>query len=228
MALNDVSYNLDEDKEKPPVEGPLVTGSVGVNAEMSQTPHKPDDKLTEIELGMLGIHGWLMHYVASDSTSPTGTNIHTHGMTENLKHIDLQCVAVIPPDLAILIFHNIVRKIKVGTTYKDGDVVDGIIEKFNIKFVAATEGGRPVLRIIVPDRNGNVERNMDSPFDTQYGDLPLDIYKDEIVFMDPALGEPHEPLANNISHVTEGDPELNGPRSPEYLGGITGPGGSLP
>ena len=123
------------------------------------------DKLSE--------HGWIMHYVGDDTTSPTGVNIHTHGLHENYNHPDLQVVLQIPQQVVQSILNTIVDRIKNGEKFKDGDVIKSVIANgLSIKIVNANENGRPVLRIIFPDQSGNYDSlTIKEPYSLQYGDI---------------------------------------------------------
>ena len=59
---------------------------------------------------------------------------------------------------------------------------------------------------------------------------PNEIIDNSVKRIDNSVKPASKPdqLATNEPRVTEGDPELNQPRSAAWLSGITGPGGSLP
>jgi hypothetical protein len=118
--------------------------------------------------------GWYAHYVF-DAETPTGFCAHTHGLLDTLMHWDLQIIAPLPGEAIHAIFHNVVERIKQGKKYKAGSVETGILNNgYNVKFVDAWEGPqrRAVLRIILPDPDGALERgNISSVWATQYADL---------------------------------------------------------
>ena len=60
----------------------------------------------------------------------------------------------INPQLAQGIFGSIVRNINEGKVYKENNFYDGIIDKYKVLFLKATEYDRDVLRVILPDQNG--------------------------------------------------------------------------
>lgn len=94
---------------------------------------------------MLAKHGWYVHAVY-------GQGSHTHGLLDKFGHVDLEILFPLTPDAAHAVLASAVEKIKGGTTFGHGQVVVGILnEGFRVKFVGSREGGRPVLRILIPD-----------------------------------------------------------------------------
>lgn len=83
-------------------------------------------------------YGWYVHFV-QDPRCPANTNAHTHHVMESFKHKDFQIC------------------LKKGVKYEPGKKYDNIIEKFKVEFIEVTEGGRSVLRILIPDENGKYE-----------------------------------------------------------------------
>ena len=125
------------------------------------------------EAEKLARFGWIVHYVGDDSDSPTGVNIHTHGIMESYDHLDLQIVMPLPQNVAHPILGIIVDRIKNGEKFGDGDVLEQVIGGgFTLKVVAATECNRDVLRIIFPDQSGDCDVwSMSEPYRRQYGDI---------------------------------------------------------
>jgi len=101
--------------------------------------------------------GWYAHAVMADSQSPTGFNYHTHGFRQTLGHMDVQIVLPMTQEKCHSIAGTIYDRIKVGANFAAGESVDGIIENFKVSFIKVQEGGRDVLRVILPGRNGEVE-----------------------------------------------------------------------
>lgn len=103
-------------------------------------------------------YGWVGHYVFDDIKCPFETNYHTHGLQENFGHKDIQiCV---PADQHALhgIANLIVNRIKGGEVFEPGKVYTDILAGgLKTYFIEAKELGRPVLRLILPDKNGEVE-----------------------------------------------------------------------
>ncbi len=100
-------------------------------------------------------------------------NAHTHGLVENFSHPDLQIVAAIPPKIIMRIFWDIVGQLKEGKTFQDGKKYKGVIgNNLEVLFWKTRETGRDVLRIILPDSNGNLANGFISGgFEHQYDDL---------------------------------------------------------
>jgi hypothetical protein len=120
---------------------------------------------------MITKHGFCVHYVKEESTFPYKVNIHTHGIEDHLGHPDLQIVLPVPPDVAAGLFAILYVKIKDGARFSDGQVLKTPEEeiKLPIKFVSAKEGGRDLLRIILPDVEGRTSYSeMSSKFRRQY------------------------------------------------------------
>lgn len=102
-------------------------------------------------------YGWVGDFV-SDDTMPYGLNIHTHGIAETLNHPDLQIVASIGYATANSVIHHCVGKIKQGMVFVPGNHYDEIIKDLPVTFVKAIEDNREVLRVILPDKDGNLDR----------------------------------------------------------------------
>ncbi len=112
------------------------------------------------EVQMLRKYGWYAHLVpADDPQSATGFNYHTHGF-ERVGHHDLQIVFPMAKEKCHGIATTIYRQVKEGTQFQDGDETriphqDG--SKFPVRFIKVKEGDREVLRVIVPNPNGEFE-----------------------------------------------------------------------
>lgn len=120
-----------------------------------------DEKMAE--------YGWYVHFVPNDDTTPFRVNIHTHGVTESWHHPDLQIVIPLPEKVAHSILINAVNLVKEGTRFHAGDKTDGLLESFPVGFAVAHETGRDVLRLILPDKEGRVARDMMAdPYSRQY------------------------------------------------------------
>jgi hypothetical protein len=118
-------------------------------------------------------YGRFAQCVSDDEDSPTRFNIHTHGLTETFQHLDFQIIVPMPEKVAHGILCNIVERLKEGERYQAGDVLEGILGNgYKCKLVEATEDDRKVLRVIIPDKRGNLDADtLIKPFDLQYADL---------------------------------------------------------
>lgn len=108
------------------------------------------DKLNEF--------GWYVHFVPEDSDFPNATNYHTHGLTDNFNHLDLQICFPLSTEIAHSIFTEVVDLIKKGARFEPGKKYAGILAgDFGIEFIEAMECNRKLLRIIFPNRSGSYE-----------------------------------------------------------------------
>lgn len=138
-----------------------------------KTEEEADAEYQAWEKEKLSRLGWIIHYTRGDRNSPTGVNIHTHGLEANFDHTDLQVVLPIEENHIQSILHLIVDRIKDGDRFVDGEMVEGILGNgMLVKMVEAKEDGRSVLRVIFPDQSGNCDAwSMDDPYLRQYEDL---------------------------------------------------------
>lgn len=136
------------------------------------TPEEAAARYKEWEAAKMAEYGWVVHFV-KDEDSPTGLNIHTHGLQESFDHPDLQVVLPIPTNIIQPILHTIVDRIKAGERFSDGETIENVISNgLSVKMVNAKESDREVLRVIFPDQLGNCDSwSMKDPYLRQYGDL---------------------------------------------------------
>lgn len=107
-------------------------------------------------------YGFYSHFVLGGDfdNSPSGVNIHTHGIPESLGHPDFQITVLLDPEIASGIFHNLYKRLKAGRTFEAGDVASNILGGgMKITFIEVMECDRPVLRVILPDPDGNIRRS---------------------------------------------------------------------
>jgi hypothetical protein len=102
-------------------------------------------------------YGWYFHMVNEDPNSPTGINAHTHGVLEKYNHPDFQVVLPVDPKIIQNIFSTVVENVKNGQKYKSGEIYTDVIKNYSVKLLEFEEGNRTVLRIIFPDKSGNLE-----------------------------------------------------------------------
>lgn len=102
-------------------------------------------------------YGWYAHFVF-DAHNATGHDIHTHGLPAKYGHPDLQIVIPLPEDVALGIFWAVVHKIEDGAMFFPGMRASEIVKGYDVKFVMAKECDRDVLRIILPDKEGGLDR----------------------------------------------------------------------
>lgn len=111
-------------------------------------------------------YGWVVHCV---SGTENRVNYHTHGFDETQNHLDFQIVYPIDAQIAHSIFGNLFNEIKAGSVFYADENYSGIIQGYKIRLIRAIEGERPVLRVILPDRDGNLlPEDLEGTFAEQY------------------------------------------------------------
>ena len=119
---------------------------------------------------LLEEYGWVAEYVPDENGM---VNCHTHGLPENFEHPDLQIVMPLLGNVLHGILTVCVDKIKEGITFNIEQEFSGILSKgYKVRFVEANESGRDVLRIIIPDEDGNLKKeNLSDVYLKQYDNL---------------------------------------------------------
>jgi hypothetical protein len=122
------------------------------------------------EAKMLAEYGWFADIVEDTSETRTGVSLHTHGLSEMVPpHRNLEIVFPLDPKILLPIVAKVVEKIKEGQKFEAGKDYGGFVKGYDIRFVEAEECGRPVLRIILPDKDGNLDReSLTGTFEKQY------------------------------------------------------------
>jgi hypothetical protein len=102
-------------------------------------------------------YGWAMRIM--DHPSPHGpADYRTFGLERNYQVPEFQLYYPLSPGVAVSVLGTAIDLIKAGTRFKDGDTSADVLEGFSVKFVDATVGGKKMLRIILPDKQGRIER----------------------------------------------------------------------
>lgn len=113
-------------------------------------------------------YGFWVHLVQDDE-SPTGINIHTHGL-ETYDHPDFQLIVPLPQQFAHSIVSDLANRVKNGERFSAEQNVDKVIKQWPVKLIDAEESGRKVLRIVLPDPDGKLERDeINDQYAIQYG-----------------------------------------------------------
>lgn len=132
------------------------------------------------QMEMMKKHGWIVHFVFETEESEFDglANIHTHGMAQNFNHPDLQIVLPIDPQTAHMLLIEIVEQVKQGKVFEVNQRYGEIIRDMDIYFIEAEEGGRSVLRAIIPDSNGRFpfDEDCEEVYNQQMNPLP---YQDD-------------------------------------------------
>lgn len=128
---------------------------------------------TEWVKSALDKYGFYVHFVSEDDSSPTGFNTHTHGLQSFDDHLDFQIVFPLPANVAHGVISNIAKRVKEGERFLSGQYVSEVVGGgLDVKLIEALESDRKVLRIILPDSNGNLEPSeINESFSVQYKDI---------------------------------------------------------
>lgn len=131
------------------------------------------EKALAMEREFIAKDGFFAHLIAEDKTTPMGFNAHTHGFELTWNHPDLQIVFPVDGQVAMGLFWAAVAHIKEGSVFSDGDVVARIAgNNYKVKFIKVQEAGRDVLRMILPDLQGNLDvETITGNFRHQYCDI---------------------------------------------------------
>ncbi len=98
---------------------------------------------------------FFVHLVMTDPDTK-GANIHTHGFPESYNHPDIQIVMALPQQIAGAILHTAHDIIKEGGKLELEKAYDQFLHGYNVQFVWAIENGRDILRMILPDKEGEL------------------------------------------------------------------------
>jgi hypothetical protein len=101
------------------------------------------------EIDTFGRLGYYVHYVPL----PECINAHTHGFDISWDHLDFQIVLPLPPKIVSQILDTFANRVKDGERFEPDTQIEGG-SQFGCKLAAATECGRPILRIVFPDSTG--------------------------------------------------------------------------
>lgn len=123
------------------------------------------DESDILRLLLLSKHqcNWIIHHV-SNETSPAleeGArkrfpeficNTHTHGLSA-YTHKDFQIILDIGEESAMYILNAFAERVRGGEVFSPGELVKGVYPECDVRLAAVKEGGRDVLRILIPDEN---------------------------------------------------------------------------
>lgn len=116
------------------------------------------EALKKIEAECIKKVGWFAHLVMNEDKCPNGVNAHTHNVKEKFGHKDIQICLSVNPQVISGLFAIVVGEIRKGRKFESGIEYDNIFDGgFKAKFLDAFECGRPVLRLLIPDKNGKYE-----------------------------------------------------------------------
>jgi hypothetical protein len=120
--------------------------------------------------------GWFSHFVMPTVDGQTWVNYHTHGLPEHYAHPDFQLVLPLDSKTLHALAAKLVDRVKKGERFAPGVRVSGITAKYDVLLIDASETKtirRKVLRVIIPDKNGNVDKEfLSGIFADQFQELP--------------------------------------------------------
>jgi hypothetical protein len=124
----------------------------------------------------LALHGWYSHFVILENDRQDRVNYHTHGLAEHYGHLDFQLVLPIEPSSLHDLAARLVERVKKGERFVAGMRVSRILKNYDVLLVKMNETHRierPILRVILPDKDGNLNKgSVSSMFATQFEELP--------------------------------------------------------
>ena len=91
--------------------------------------------------------GWVAHVITDDPTA------HTHGLQETYGHPDIEVWLSAPARKRYELLATVAEAVKQGHRYEAGKEYSHLFT-VPVRFVQKWEGGRSVLRLVVPDPNG--------------------------------------------------------------------------
>ena len=103
--------------------------------------------------------GWYAVHVTGEPgpDTPTGVNSHTHGLAANYGHLDFQIVMPLDGTVAHALLTVLADRVKAGERFEAGLQVARVAARgYKVRLVAAREGDRDVLRVVIPDAEGNL------------------------------------------------------------------------
>ena len=115
------------------------------------------------EAEMLERVGHTIRYVVDeydcDLTGNAYPSIYTHGLLQNYKHVELECVLPIDQQSAMFLLNTLAAKVKEGVSFETYEVYQ-IPELNNVPFyfIPSVQYGSetPVLRVILADANNKL------------------------------------------------------------------------
>lgn len=135
-----------------------------------------ESEISSEEKQALMLHGWYSHFVMRGNGCQDWVNYHTHGLAEHYGHLDFQLVLPIEPSSLHDLATRLVERVKKGERFVDGMRARGILKNYDVLLVKMSETrriDRHVLRVILPDKDGNLNKGtVSGMFATQFEELP--------------------------------------------------------
>lgn len=125
---------------------------------------------------MFASRGWYSHLVFPENAEQKWLNYHTHGLPELYGQLDFQFVLPVDPQTLHRLAATLVERVKKGERFGANMRVRGVTENYDVLLFKTYESqtdNRQVLRVILPDKNGNVDKaTLTGMFAAQFEELP--------------------------------------------------------
>jgi hypothetical protein len=119
----------------------------------------------------LNKYGHVIHYVFSKKDGwNEDCSIHTHGVLELYKHLDLEIKLPLPQNVAMGVLNGMVESIKKGVSFENKLISDEVLKGYDVQLVRVNDGSRELIRVIIPDENGKFPGDKDCK----------DVYKNQL------------------------------------------------
>lgn len=103
-------------------------------------------------------------------------NATTDGMFR-YKHPEFQLVLQLEYKLLLYTLNTLGLMVKAGRKFQDGDLVDELFEGYQVKLKGIEDGGKQVLRVIIPDPDHRFPDDPLCQLEYSYQALPIeDLY----------------------------------------------------
>lgn len=92
--------------------------------------------------------------LTDDESCPYSINCHTHQLWEKYNHLDIQVCLALSPEILKKIIAMAAEKVAGGVRFMPQHQYTGILPNLPVLFEFSYDGGRLVLRMILPDERG--------------------------------------------------------------------------
>lgn len=119
------------------------------------------------EVSMIEKYGYYVHMVPYEPETQLA-NYHSHGLSL-IGHPDMQVVIALPAEITGYLFKTYYDMVKSGTKIQTNKLYEDFLQGYAVQFIWAVEQDRDVLRMILPDKSGNTQKDsMDSAYKNQW------------------------------------------------------------
>jgi hypothetical protein len=120
-------------------------------------------------------YGWFFHVFLPEVQNQNYLDCHTHGL-DLIGHLDFQLVLPIDSGVLYSLATTLVERVQGGERFSSGMRVDKVVKDYDVLLIEKgllCRGPRRVLRVILPDQAGNLEKDkLTGIFAAQYQELP--------------------------------------------------------